>query len=552
MRRPLCQAILLIFPALLLFSCADKYPRISSIDPRIGLMGEVLTIIGENFGDSREESYVTIAGITPTASSYLDWTDSQIRVRVPEFGDSGLVCVHRDNNKSNAALFSNRETMPQTVQGEYAGIGPRIISVEPPSGAIGSGVTIRGSGFGASREGSGVFFAWDAELAPAAPAEANGPDAVEVSETELGYELWSEREIRVRIPDGAIGGSLTVRTPRGAALPVFFDVTGRPGTKTYKDKRTYAISYSVDIKVEEATSPNNLYLWLPKPVQSSSQRNVRLLSRSMEPFIENYRGTSLFQMKDLQSGANTAISLTYLVEVYTVETDIRANSVSFGSRTQAAIPAYAGSGDLIPSADPRVRELAASITGREQNPYLKARRIYDYLLNDLAIQWAAAGSVPPKEPIAKTLPELIEDRQADPYMAALLFCALARAAGVPAIPVSGALIDRDRMSSSHYWAEFWVDGFGWIPVDPSLGKGAAPPSFTLRADRANYYFGNLDNQRLSFSRDFAGLSQMAPGSRVSTRERNHALQNLWEEASGGLESYSSFWSDITVTGVYYQ
>jgi transglutaminase-like putative cysteine protease len=272
----------------------------------------------------------------------------------------------------------------------------------------------------------------------------------------------------------------------------------------------------------------------------------------VEPFIENYRGTSLFQMKDLQSGANAAVSLSYLVEVYAVETDIRANSVSTGSRAQAAMPAYMGPSDLIPSEDPRVRELAASITGREQNPYLKARRIYDYLLNNVAIQWAAAGNIPPDGPVAKTIPGVIEDSRADPYMAALLFCALSRAAGVPAIPVSGVLMDRDRMSNSHYWAEFWVDGFGWIPVDPSLGKGAAPPSFVLRADRANYYFGNLDNQRLSFSRDFAGLSQMAPRSRVSTRERNYALQNLWEEAAGGLESYSSFWSDVTVNGVYYQ
>jgi hypothetical protein len=89
-------------------------------------------------------------------------------------------------------------------------------------------------------------------------------------------------------------------------------------------------------------------------------------------------------------------------------------------------------------------------------------------------------------------------------------------------------------------------------VDPSLGKGAAPPSFVLRADRANYYFGSLDNQRVSFSRDFTALSQMAPRSRVSTREKDYALQSLWEEAAGGLESYSSFWSDVTVTGVYYQ
>jgi transglutaminase-like putative cysteine protease len=382
--------------------------------------------------------------------------------------------------------------------------------------------------------------------------ERNGPEEVEVSETEFGYELWSEREIRVRVPDGAIGGNLTVRTFRGDARPVFFDITGKPGTKTFKDKRTYAISYSVDIRVEQAEAPNSLYLWLPQPVASSSQRNVRLLSRNIEPFVENYRGTSLFQMKDLQSGANPAVSLSYLVEVYAVETDLRVNSLSAGSRSSSAMPAYAAPSDLIPSNYPEVKELAASVAGREQNPYLKARRIYEYLLNDMAIQWAPPEEGSQETAKAKTMEEVIQAKQADPYMAALLFCAMARASGVPAIPVSGALIDRNRICNSHYWAEFWVDGFGWIPVDPTLGAGAAPPSFVLRADRANYYFGSLDNQRLIFSRGFTALSQMDPRSRVLARDRDYALQSLWEEAVGGLESYSSFWSDVIINGVYYQ
>jgi transglutaminase-like putative cysteine protease len=331
---------------------------------------------------------------------------------------------------------------------------------------------------------------------------------------------------------------------------VFFGIADKPGSKTFKDKRTYAISYSVDIKVEKAEGPNSLYLWLPLPVTSSSQRNVRLLSRNLEPFIENYRGTSLFQMKDLQSGATAAVNLSYLVEVYAVETDVRVNSLSAGSAT--SMSAYLAPNDLIPSDHPRVKELAASVAGREQNPYLKARRIYEYLLKEVAIQWAVPESGAPEAPVAKTLPGVIEEKRADPYMAALLFCAMARATGVPAIPVSGALIDRNRTAGSHYWAEFWIDGFGWIPVDPTLGGGVVPPSFVLRADRANYYFGNLDNQRLSFSRGFTVLSQMDPRSRVLARERDYALQSLWEEAAGSLESYSSFWSDIIINGVYYQ
>jgi transglutaminase-like putative cysteine protease len=101
----------------------------------------------------------------------------------------------------------------------------------------------------------------------------------------------------------------------------------------------------------------------------------------------------------------------------------------------------------------------------------------------------------------------------------------------------------------HYWAEFWLDGFGWIPIDPNLGAGAAPEDFNLREDHARYYFGSLDNQRVAFSRGERFLSQMAPRGRTTLRVREYSLQNLWEEAVGGLDSYSSFWSDVTITGV---
>jgi transglutaminase-like putative cysteine protease len=432
--------------------------------------------------------------------------------------------------------------MPQMIRGADVGIEPRIISVEPISGQIGSLVTILGSNFGSSRDGSGVFFSWDAESSSSTPAEASGPGSVEATEIEFGYELWNEREIRVRIPDGAISGNLVVSTPRGTSPPVFFDVTGKPGTKIYRDKRSYAISYAVNIRVQEASGPNTLYLWLPRPVSSASQRNVQPLSRSMEPFVDMHRGTSLFQLNNLEANTNTGITLSYLVEVYSVETGIRPQSVR-QSADSTVTAAYTLPSRLIPSDNPGLKAAAAAVIGREQNPYLKAQKIYEWLITEGGIQ---------REPLQGGAIEALENKQADPYMAALLFCALARAAGVPALPVSGVLIDRNRSAFRHYWAEFWIDGFGWIPLDPALGAGAAPPSFSLRPDRASYYFGNMDNQRLSFSRGQTLLSQMDPRGRAAVRDRDYALQTLWEEAVGGLESYSSLWSDVTINGVYVQ
>jgi transglutaminase-like putative cysteine protease len=521
------------------FSCTPKIPVIHSIYPQIGRMGETLTIRGAHFGKEQDESYVTIAGAAPTNSAYINWQDDQIALTLPEFGKSGLVYVHAKGLKSNGVLFSNQATLPKTAQREDADIWPHIASVSPQSGAPGSLVVISGGNFGASREDGGVFFSWDAELSAAAPEETKTPAFVAVSQAEAGYELWSEREIRVRVPDGAISGSMEVRTPRGTSLPFLFTIDGMPGTKTFRDKRSYTISYSVNVKINEASVPNTLYLWIPQPLISTAQRSAELLSRSMEPFVDNYQGASLFKLGNLSAHSQTRIDLAYKVEVYAVETLVRPQLL----RQEAVSGLYTQSSPLIPAAKPEIKKQANALVGRERNPYLKARRVYEWMLSEGLIQeTASAGGVI----------DALNAKRADPYTAALLYCALLRSAGVPCVPVAGVLVNRSRETIRHVWAEFWIDGFGWVPVDPAMGAGAVPASFSSRPDRATFYLGSVDSQRIAFSRGETSFSPMEPKGRPITHIRSYALQNLWEEATGDIESYSSLWGDITITGTYVQ
>ncbi|MDR1106483.1 MAG: IPT/TIG domain-containing protein [Treponema sp.] len=538
-RPPYIFLLPLFFAPFFLCSCGKKPPVIHSVNPRIGTPGDVLTISGEYFGGERNESYVTIAGTAPTGSSYIAWRDDAVSLRIPESGDSGLVYVHVRGRKSNGVLFSNQAVMPKPVQGSGASAGPRIVSVHPQSGAPGSLLTISGSGFGGSREDGGVYFTWDGESGPR--PEERQTEMVEVSEPDFGYEYWSDQEIRVRVPDGAASGNIQVKTARQLSRPLYFEVSGNTGTKTYRDKRSYTISYSVDIQVDEANNPNTLYLWVPRPVRSASQRGVELLSRSGEPFMENHRGTDLFRFSDLTPKTGITVTHEYRVDVYAQETGVRHEAVR-QDRESPVTAQYTLPSPLVPSGNAAVKARAAAITGRERNPYLNARAIYNWITREIKTGTAVRRSVP----------EALESGTADPYTAALLFCSLGRAAGIPSLPVAGILVNRNRLAARHYWAEFWIDGIGWIPVDPALGSGAAPGGFNLRSDHASWYFGNLDNQRIAFSRAETVLSPMAPRSRTSARTRDYALQNLWEEAAGGLESYSSFWGDITITGIYAQ
>jgi transglutaminase-like putative cysteine protease len=537
------KAVTSAFVLLALFlSCESKIPIISSIEPKIGRMGEIVTLTGKNFGAPRDESYVTIAGTPPTGSSYYLWQDNLIMVRIPEMGESGLVYVHSRGKKSNGVLFSNSASVPRLVEGEEFGLGPRVVSISPQTGAVGTAITVTGNNFGGSREGGGVFFLWDypSTLNPYAVKE---PEFIEVSETELGYLSWNAREINVRIPDGAVSGSMEVRTPHGKSRPVSFNVTGKPGKKNFTDKRNYTVNYSVDIKVLESTRPNTLYLWIPMPVNSPSQRNINLVSRNIEPFVENHKGVSLFKLDNMLTGTNQSINLSFNVDVYAIETEINQQSVKNETGPLSAV--YTQSSSFVQSDNPLIKETLNSIIGREQNPYLKARLIYNWIITNIQISETLSSS-------SGNIIPVLETKSTDVYTAALLYTALAQAAGVPCIPVSGVLIDRYGQTQRHYWAEFWISEFGWVPVDPAMGAGKVGAFFTEIENPSVYYFGNADNRRIAFSRGEIVLSQIENRGRLVSHGQSYSIQNIWEEASGGLESYTSLWGDITIGGIYIQ
>jgi transglutaminase-like putative cysteine protease len=536
---------------LLFAACGMETPRILMIEPRFALVGQNLTIMGEAFGDEQRESFVTIGGVRPTLSSYIEWSDNKIVLRTPDFGESGLIYVHRQNQKSNPVLVSTLGSLPQfpKTQVSYA---PVIAQVRPASAAIGELIVIQGTGFGSRRDDGAVLFNWAIERQPYTPMEAATVPLIAVRGYTGDYEVWNEHEIRVRVCDGAASGTVQVSTPREKSNAITFEVKAKPGVKTIKDKRTYSISYSVDVRAENAAPPNSLYLWCPLPASTASQLNKETLSGTPKPFVEDYRGVSLFRLNDLKSGDNRRISVSYLVDVYSVETQVRPELVKPYAdspvRKTWTLPSA-----FVPSEDAVVKELAAAFTGMERNPYLKAYFIYNSFLKEFTVVAGITGD---------SVQEALSKKRADPYTAAMLYSALCRAAGIPAIPVAGILCGRTGSAQPHYWAEFWIDEFGWIPVDPALGAGAlanftadvaaaaSGESFKQRDDHAAYYFGNMDNQHLIFSFGETSLSQIDVRGRTTSRELNYALQNIWEEASGGIEAYSSHWSDVNVIGVY--
>ena len=174
---------------------------IATVDPTHGPEGTGVVIRGEHFGSAigaaQGRAGVGFGGVWAEPSY---WSEAEIRAAVPEGVASGLVAVTVGAQTSNGVEFTvtaggkgtagavATTVSAATSDGEEENSGPEITSLSPEEGAVGTSVTVAGTGFGAAQGNSTVSF--------------NGVVGVPTS--------WSETAIQVPVPAGATSGPVTV------------------------------------------------------------------------------------------------------------------------------------------------------------------------------------------------------------------------------------------------------------------------------------------------------------------------------------------------------
>ncbi len=520
-------------------------PVIESVTPQVGYPGLVLLIRGNHFGPSRGSSEVSFAGDRPSTSAYLEWTNRRISVRIPENATSGFVFVTKANERSNGVLFTNKSSLPVIVSaGPKPGL-PFIQSITPASGTVGTLLTIKGQNFGSVRGQGKVYFTPTSVADQGLPAAQipNSPNASPVADRfsgcgcDFNYVNWTDHEINMYVPDGASSGNVTVATDRGTSNSAYFEVAVQVGTKLYKDRRGYQIEYGMQISKVIADPDGTIDVWMPALSEDLSQRDIQRVL-SPEPLWDDFRGVMRYLFDNLKPDTTYSIDITYYFDRYAVETRIDPSKVSGAyDRDRELYRVYTSSDALVPSNDPIIESTARSVVGSEKNPYLMALAIYDYLIDKLHYDASATS----EDPV-----ESLTSGNADAYDYALLFTALARSVGVPTRPVAGYIVYGDKQTSRFYWAEFYVKDFGWVPVDPVLGSGVKFGDFPSVPDPKSYYFGDIDNQHIAFSRGVIQLEPLDPHGKTVRKKRMFSLQTIHEEASSGVSSYTSFWQDAKI------
>jgi transglutaminase-like putative cysteine protease len=263
-----------------------------------------------------------------------------------------------------------------------------------------------------------------------------------------------------------------------------------PGAFTYTHPQKYQVDYNVAIHNLDFAM-NDLRVYLPIPGEWEAQKDVHIVEILPQPAhqgVEATTGNAMLYWHPsgsalLQGDANFSLQFTFTA--YETVTKIDPGAI-LPYRTDASeYQPYTWPEKYIESDDPEIIQLADEIAAGETNPYRLERKFYNYIIGHFYYKVLHQGLNGAKY--------LLKNSRGECGDYAALFVALSRAKGIPARPVAGywAISGQDQ---THVWAEFYLEGYGWIPVDPTAGQ--------RNGAKLNYYFGNMDNQRVILSKGY--------------------------------------------------
>ena len=254
--------------------------------------------------------------------------------------------------------------------------------------------------------------------------------------------------------------------------------------------RTFEFHYLATVP-DVPESSETAYLWLPYPPDNKDQTIHDLQVKGPFPYevvSEPKHGNRAIRFELPPGTQGDEVELSFQVE--------RRERVhrpgQYATTYQPSVEEDPGIW-LLPDRriplDDRIRELArATVDGRE-TPLDKAKAIYDHAVANLKYDKTGTGW-----------------GKGDIYWACdakygnctdfhSLFIGFARSEGIPARFEMGFPIPPDRgegeVSGYHCWAQFYLDGQGWIPLDASEAN--------KHPEKREYFWGAHDENRVLFT-----------------------------------------------------
>jgi len=179
--------------------------------------------------------------------------------------------------------------------------------------------------------------------------------------------------------------------------------------------------------------------------------------------------TAHFHLENLKSGVAKNIEMITKVTTYDVRYFIYPEQVGTLNDIPDKIKnKYLENNEKYQINSPVIQDAVKKAIGNEKNPYWIARKIYNYLIDNMYYEMLGGWN---------TAPTVLERGNGSCSEYSFVYIAMCRAAAIPARYVGTVAIRGDEASMDdvfHRWVEIYIPDYGWIPVDPSGGDRKLP------------------------------------------------------------------------------
>ena len=293
----------------------------------------------------------------------------------------------------------------------------------------------------------------------------------------------------------------------------FFSIDTAGKIRPQTDPQRYRLSYTCAMRIPPELPKSPLKAFIPYPLETQQQRVIRLVEcspKNMESYL--YGSIGFFYAYPCAEQIDTR-SFSYTCEV---EVD-QQHSIDRGDHG-----GYMEIGDIA-SQVPELEQLRAEVVDAHAPTDKKAlaQAFYRRLVQTKKFRKTKV----PAAGLAASAAFLLNRNGGNCIHFAQTFIALCRMVGIPARERCGALLGYptgekiyesrsiDEPLIGHTWAEIYLEGEGWIPIDfhsTAIGTAALTADNITDPNLRQYirdnttafndfYFGHLDNQRLLYS-----------------------------------------------------
>lgn len=252
----------------------------------------------------------------------------------------------------------------------------------------------------------------------------------------------------------------------------------------------YQATINYKITIKNMLDCDTIKVWLPYPREDiERQKNVKLLSN--QKYLISCASPHSSAYKEKKYKNNTTFKIKYRFTTYAEYHPLPEN-LKHSKADPVKYKEYLSEKSPHILFSERIKHKTDSIVGEETRPYYQARKIFESIRKEYP--WASAREYSTID----NIPEyVLDEKHGDCGQVSLLFITMCRYKGIPARWQSGFML-HPGYENLHDWAEIYIEGMGWIPVDPSFGV----QEWGTTEEEKYFYFGGIDAYRMIINTDW--------------------------------------------------